>query len=221
MKCPNCGNPDLEIIDDKWFKCTRCRQKVMAPLTTESVEKGLDFDQILKPIVRIETDEGTGTGFIISKSGHIMTNSHVMNGDMFAYGTIGDATSKVELEVIYDGAEHDLDLCILQIIDGEIQMPLTFRKKPPTIGETIYTIGNPKNVGISVSKGSISRMTEKTHQLDLTVNPGNSGGPVIDVFGNVVGVISFLIKDLQGMGFSIPTEVIQAFIKKSNVRLED
>ena len=215
MKCPNCGNPALEQESETQYYCTRCRQNVLVRPKEKKEMKKQDFSLFIDSIVRLKTEQGTGTGFFVSKSGLVITNAHVLKDEIFAYGTIGNSDEQIELEVLYDGIENELDLCLLQMVDPRGKLvPMTLSDKEPKLGESVYAIGNPKNIGLSISKGTISRTSEELYQLDLMLNTGNSGGPVIDEDGKVIGVVSFAITDLQGISFAIPSKVVKNFIKK-------
>jgi serine protease Do len=86
----------------------------------------------------------------------------------------------------------------------------------PSLGDEVITIGNPRGIGLSISKGVISRIGDDGDlQLNLQLNPGNSGGPVVNQQGELIGVISFLVEEIQAMSFAIGLPQIKAFIEEA------
>jgi serine protease Do len=117
------------------------------------------------------------------------------------------------LKVLYQGSQ-ELDLCLLKIQSSNSFSPIAFAKHHPTLGAEVSTIGNPRGIGLSISKGYISRLGEDGDlQLNIQLNPGNSGGPVVNSQGELVGIISFLIEEIQAMSFAIGLPQIEAFIE--------
>lgn len=190
-------------------------------------------DNILK-VVEIKTtnDEitwGYATGFFIDNNGTILTNRHVICNN-----TTGSNYNKVQVRLanidewidaqILKVSETD-DLAIIKIDRDKTK----FFKLGNTIlnGQTIYTIGNPNGFGLSFTNGVVSssernvihkEQTIKTIQTSFVINEGNSGGPVFDKDGNLLGIISFRLKDshddvIQGVAFALPISIIKSFIQ--------
>ena len=169
----------------------------------------------------------TGTGFVYkkdSKNAYIMTNNHVIDGADTIEVEFNDKNEKVTAKKI--GGEVYSDIAVLSIdvkdSSGEVEIG---NSKDIKLGDTIFTVGSPMGDTYkgTVTKGIISgkdRMIEvnltgnttdyymKVLQLDAAVNPGNSGGPLCDVSGKVIGIISLKIvqDEVEGMGFAIPIE---------------
>ena len=170
----------------------------------------------------------TGSGFIYKKTGklaYIMTNNHVIDGADSVKIEFNDNDKKIDAKVV--GGDKFADIAVLTIEDNEeyktVEVGDTESLK---LGDTIFTIGTPMGVSYkgTVTKGILSgkdRMVDvnvttstgsdyymKVLQIDAAVNPGNSGGPLCDVSGNVIGVISLKIVEntVEGMGFAIPIE---------------
>lgn len=169
----------------------------------------------------------TGTGFIYKKSGnkaYIMTNNHVIEGADTVQIEFNDNDKKIDAKII--GGDKYADIAVLTIENKDEYMVVeTGDNDSLKLGDTIFTVGNPMGVTYkgTVTKGILSgkdRMVEvnisgstsdyymKVMQIDAAVNPGNSGGPLCDVSGKVIGVISLkIIEDrVEGMGFAIPIE---------------
>ena len=169
----------------------------------------------------------TGTGFIYKKNKgliYIMTNNHVIDGADKAEIEFNDSEKKIEAKIV--GGDKYADIAVLTIDDDKEHEPVEIGDSEAIkLGDTIFTVGTPMGVSYkgTVTKGilsgkdrlvdvSVSSSTSdyymKVLQLDAAVNPGNSGGPLCDVSGNVIGVISLKIVEdrVEGMGFAIPIE---------------
>ena len=170
----------------------------------------------------------TGSGFIYKKAGklaYIMTNNHVIDGSDSVKVEFNNSDKKIDAKVI--GGDKFADIAILTIENSdEYEIVEIGNTEDLKLGDTIFTIGTPMGVSYkgTVTKGILSgkdRMVDvsvttttgsdyymKVLQIDDAVNPGNSGGPLCDVSGKVIGVISLKIVEdtVEGMGFAIPIE---------------
>ncbi len=151
------------------------------------------------------------TGFLLTKDGYVVTNYHVVNGadSIQLQNNKGRA---FRAEIIHTDAEKDL--AILRIVDSSFRntkvIPYTFKKQLTDVGEDIYTIGFPRDEAV-YGQGYLSSNTGYAgdtiaYQISIPVNPGNSGGPVLDAQGNVVGIISGKQKGIDGAAFAIKTK---------------
>ncbi len=169
----------------------------------------------------------TGTGFIYKKNdklAYIMTNNHVIDGADEAKIEFNDNDKKIDAKIV--GGDKYADIAVLTIPDNEEYKTVEIGDNEVLkLGDTIFTVGTPmgsiykgtvtkgilsgKDRMISVNvTGSTADYYMKVIQIDAAVNPGNSGGPLCDVSGNVIGVISLKIVEdtVEGMGFAIPIE---------------
>lgn len=170
----------------------------------------------------------TGTGFIYKKSGkfaYIMTNNHVIDGADSVQIDFNDNDKKIDAKIV--GGDKYADIAVLTIDDSDDYKIVEIGDSESLkLGDTIFTVGTPMGANYkgTVTKGILSgkdRMVDvsvttsaaadyymKVLQIDAAVNPGNSGGPLCDVSGNVIGVISLKIVEntVEGMGFAIPIE---------------
>jgi len=169
----------------------------------------------------------TGTGFIYKKAdkkAYIMTNNHVIDGADKVQIEFNDSSERVDAEIL--GGETYSDVAVLTIKDNNEYVSVeTGDSASIKLGDTIFTVGSPMGVSYkgTVTKGILSghdRLVEvnlsgttsdyymKVMQIDAAVNPGNSGGPLCDVSGKVIGIISLKIvqDEVEGMGFAIPIE---------------
>ncbi len=177
--------------------------------------------------VASEGGPGGGSGFVLDDTGHIVTNQHVVESAdgisvEFANGNREDA------EVVGEDPSTDLAVIKVEAEEGSLK-PLTFGDSDALkVGEPVIAIGNPLNVGISVTTGIVSGVGRPIKapnnytisgavQTDAAINPGNSGGPLLDSQGTVVGVNSQIISDtgsFQGVGFAIPGNTVKNVVEQ-------
>ena len=194
------------------------------------------FNQNINKVVEIRVSSDNtvfayGTGCFISSSGEILTNKHMVYNQTLDcdYQTI---QVRLPLEENFVDAEilkisEDSDLAIIKIDKNNTQF---FQiGKNVENGQEIYTIGNPSGFGLSFLKGNVSSklrnivyndVLAQVMQTSLVVNEGNSGGPVFDRNGNLVGLISFRLKDknhetIQGVSFAVPINKINDFLQNN------
>mgnify|MGYP001233825000 CR=1 FL=1 len=182
-------------------------------------------------VVSIDVVSGSGTaggsGFVLDKNGHIITNQHVVEGAKdisveFASGMRRSA------EVV--GSDPSTDIALLKVDAPKSMLkPLTLGDSSAVkVGDPVVAIGNPLNVGISVTSGIISGLDRSIRapnnytisgalQTDAPINPGNSGGPLIDASGNVIGVNAQIATETgsyEGIGFAIPIDTVKSVVEQ-------
>ena len=230
MLCKNCGSQELLKFDELNYQCQRCFSKQPIMEEKEIVDDELPieeevnnreahrdhfFDTIEQSIVKLKSSGGFGSGFFIDDEGHVITNSHVVGNEMVIQGYLGASPIVYEFEVIANGESLGLDLAIIKLLDDTDFIALKLAMDEPKMASEVFVVGNPGNLGLSISRGTLSRIAEKEYQIDATVNPGNSGGPVLNEKGEVIGVISYLMKEVQGLGFAVSIEMLKKFIDAS------
>lgn len=158
---------------------------------------------------------GTGSGFIINKSGLVMTNSHVVNGADVVKVTLNDGRVYTASDIRMDPRS---DVAVIKIDAPDLQaLPMGDSSKME-IGDWVLAIGNPFGIGMSVTNGIISAKgrgpgindREDYLQTDAAINPGNSGGPLLNLRGEVIGIntaISSRSGGYDGVGFAIPVNM--------------
>ena len=201
--------------------------------TSELVENSISssVDKVYgSTVVVIASSNGktisTGTGFIYKtkdNKAYVMTNNHVIDGADSVVVEFNDKSEKIEASIV--GGDTYADIAVLTIKNDNYTAVELGEVDELKLGDTIFTVGSPMGVDYkgTVTKGILSgkeRMVAvnltgsasdyymKVLQIDAAVNPGNSGGPLCDVSGKVVGIISLkIVKDeVEGMGFAIPIE---------------
>lgn len=164
----------------------------------------------------VKVDEGEqfgGTGFALSGNGYIVTNYHVINGaDSISVQNAAGTVYKAR--AIY--VDPSVDIAVLQITDTAFRnlepVPYTFKKSNSELGEDVYTIGYPRDE-IVLGKGYLSSATGYNgdtiaYQVSIPVNPGNSGGPLMDSKGNVIGLINGKQTQVDGAAFAIKSNYL-------------
>lgn len=166
-----------------------------------------------------QTARGAGSGVIINKEGYILTNTHVVQGA----GARTTLTVKMhdgrEFEATWQGVDTETDLAVIKLISPPANLPVAALGDSDRIrvGQRAIVIGNPYGFDSSISVGVISalnrtiqaddRRYEGMIQTDAAVNPGNSGGPLLNSRGEVVGINTVIYSQSggsQGIGFAIP-----------------
>lgn len=209
-------------------------QSVVKNITTsELVENSISssVDKVYgSTVVVVASAKGkqisTGTGFIYKTKGgkaYIMTNNHVIDSADSVAVEFNDSSERITATIV--GGDKYADIAVLTIKDNNYKTVEIGENDSLKLGDTIFTVGSPMGITYkgTVTKGILSgkeRMVAvnitgnssdyymKVIQIDAAVNPGNSGGPLCDVSGKVIGIISLKIvqDEVEGMGFAIPIE---------------
>jgi len=179
-------------------------------------------------VVQIQTASGLGSGFIINKLGHVITNQHVISGEREISVVVyrkkeGGLEKQVFPKIKIIAMNGSLDIAILQIDDPAVDS-LTFVPMGDsdllTQGQAVFAIGSPLGLERSVSQGIVSVRARETRgawsiQSTTQINPGNSGGPLFNARGEVVGINNMKLAGVgvEGLGFSIPSNLLKLFLK--------
>jgi S1-C subfamily serine protease len=174
-----------------------------------------------------EAGPGGGSGFVVDEAGHIVTNQHVVEGAEDISVRFADGTRR-EAEVV--GQDPSTDVAVIKVdAPQEALEPLTLGDSNSVgVGEPVIAIGNPLNVGISVTTGIVSGLGRPIKapnnytindavQTDAAINPGNSGGPLLDSRGTVIGVNAQIASEsggFEGVGFAVPINTVKGVVKQ-------
>ena len=177
-----------------------------------------------------EAQAGLGSGVIMSSSGYILTNNHVVEGADEIEVVLND-TRKTRAKVI--GTDPDTDLAILKIELDKLPVIVLGNSDELQVGEPVLAIGNPFGVGQTVTGGIVSALGrnqlgintfENFIQTDAAINPGNSGGALVDVNGNLLGINTAIYSrsgGSMGIGFAIPVstakQVLEGIVTEGQV----
>lgn len=201
-------------------------QTLEEPSLTEVYEETIDSVTLVRafgledPLTGEDGErQGQGSGFVVDDS-HVVTNDHVVNGaeEVDLQYTTGEWT---ETEIV--GTDVVSDLAVLEVEElPETATPLSFRDEEPAIGQAVLAIGNPFGLEGSMSQGIVSGVDRSLFnpitgvsiphavQTDAGLNPGNSGGPLVDEDGEVVGVVSAGGGD--NIGFAVSASLSQRVV---------
>jgi len=173
----------------------------------------------------LEVPQGSGSGFVWNKQGHIVTNFHVIYGANTIKVTLADRS---EHQAKLVGADPDHDLAVLQIQAPESLLePLAIGSSHDLrVGQKVLAIGNPFGLDHSLTTGVVSalgrtikslsnRTIEGVVQTDAAINPGNSGGPLLDSAGRLIGVNTQIISPsgaYAGVGFAVPVDTVNRIV---------
>ena len=174
-----------------------------------------------------DTSASVGTGVIITADGYVLTNHHVVAGGRNCTVTLSD---NVQYEARYVVSDEVNDLAVLKIVDArDLPTAELGDSSLLTVGETVYAIGNPLGVELrgTFTDGLVSALdrdvdvdgrTMTLIQTNVALNSGNSGGPLINQYGQVVGINTIKMmsefSNIEGLGFAIPTQAIRRVVNQ-------
>jgi len=208
------------------LKIGSVQENVQKELSEIKLSVSADFSGIIedatKSVVTVKTNSGLGTGFVISNennSGYIVTNAHVL-ADPFGKLASGIRVITYDKDIInadFVGYDGDFDIALLKI-PRELSILELANSDDVQIGERVIAIGNPLGLEFSASEGIVSAVHREGQngvnayiQTDAALNPGNSGGPLINKNGKVIGINNFKISGSENIGFALESN----YIKKS------
>lgn len=169
-----------------------------------------------------------GTGFLIENKGqqYLVTNQHVVEDNLQTYYIRDYEKNKYEASIIYQNPKADI--AFLKINTTNKLIPLTYEETINVnyLASPVYTIGNPYDLLFSISSGVLSNFKKNVVfengefegiviQTDINVNPGNSGGPLLNKDGEVIGIIVSSLKEATGISFAIPMESVLTELQKA------
>jgi S1-C subfamily serine protease len=169
----------------------------------------------------LEIPQGTGTGFVWDRQGHIVTNFHVIEEADTVHVAMSDNTTW-KAELVGVAPEQDLAVLKIDAQAGQLQPLPVGTSNDLQVGQKVFAIGNPFGLDQSLTMGLISalgreiksrtsRLIQNVIQTDAAINPGNSGGPLLDSAGRLIGVNTAIISpsgSYAGVGFAIPVDTV-------------
>ena len=204
--------------------------QTLASATPAPANSALAFQAIRPAFVLIQTDEtgqgslsGLGSGVIVSERGDILTSLHVVAGASRIKLTFADGT-EADAKIAVARPEQDIAVLTPSALPPTLSPATLGNPNALRIGDEVYAVGNPLGLYASMSAGVVSGLQREFDapnggpklkhmiQIDAAVNPGNSGGPLVNRAGQVVGIVTGLVnpesqKTFIGIGFAVPIDV--------------
>src|SRR6266576_525123 len=192
------------------------RKNIGSVVNVTSKAVAFDFFYGLVP------QEGQGSGFIIDKEGHVLTNYHVIADARQVEVTLHNR-KKYRATVI--GTDRSHDLAVIQIKAPDLPSMVLGDSRNLQVGQKVYAIGNPFGLSGTMTRGIVSSIRsvqepdgvtiDEAIQTDAAINPGNSGGPLLNWHGEVIGIntiIASTVGQSAGIGFAIPINTAKAVL---------
>ena len=170
-------------------------------------------ERVTPSVVNVRRGQSGGSGVIVTPDGYALTNAHVVEGVREVAVTLRNETEPVRAPVV--GADPATDLAVVRIPRSGLPAAELAESEALRVGQLVIAIGDPLGFQSTVTTGVVSalgrslrgndgRLIDNVIQTDAALNPGNSGGPLVDTHAKVVGVNTAIIPMAQGVGFAIP-----------------
>ncbi len=186
-----------------------------------------NIDRCAPAVVLVRTPVALGTGFVVHPSGYVITNDHVVAGEtrisVTAFRREGQELTKRicgKVRIVATNPHADLALLAVEEGTGTFQSLPIGDSNDLQEGQTVFAIGNPLGLEWTVSEGIVSKKSRALGgsvyiQTTAAISPGNSGGPLLNLRGEVVGVTNMKITDAsaEGLGFAIPAVLLKDFLR--------
>jgi S1-C subfamily serine protease len=176
------------------------------------------ISDVIDATVSVNTNVGQGSGAIISEDGYVVTNYHVIKGARRASVTSYSGDVYGIRLIGYDATN---DIAVLELVSNESFDYFIFGNSDNIeIGQKVVALGNPLGLSFTATEGIISSPSRVAQdgltyiQTDVTLNPGNSGGPIIDSNGRLIGIANFKVAGYEGLGFAIPSNRVEDVVRE-------
>lgn len=196
---------------EKKVTCSRCEYSATETFSLPIYTSTVLYDQALGYTGEVTTYKKDGSGlalgtcFVISSDGKIVTNYHVIEGAYSAKVSLGGKSYTVSSVLAYD---KNIDLAVIKISASDLPYATVCKKDVP-VGSQVYAMGSPRGLTATFSQGMVTSKRTMDGvsyvQHDASITHGNSGGPLINIYGEVVGINTWGIADSQNLNFAVFT----------------
>lgn len=183
---------------------------------------GFEAEEIYESVFVVYSGNALGSGFALGKN-CIVTNAHVVDNPE---RVIVKTYSGKEYETFVIGIDEEQDLAVLGVADTTFPYLQAADSVAIKTGDDIYAIGAPKSMAYTLTKGVISAQNREIKgnpyiQIDAAINEGNSGGPLLNDSGQVIGMNTLKMSDSEGIGLAIPMERIQSYLTQIGLEVDE
>lgn len=215
----------LSAMNDEFSQLSAVVLPSVVSVTTKTVRRGQAWDPFFGIVSgRAQIIPGLGSGAIISKEGHVVTNYHVIADVNEVIVTTSD-NKQYPARVL--GAHRERDIALIKIEGGEDFPALSFANSDDArVGQLVFAVGNPFGLSGTVTMGIISARDRHLSdsqfnylQTDTVINPGNSGGPLVNILGEIVGINVAIyrgdanVRAWQGVGLAVPANDVKKVVE--------
>jgi serine protease Do len=211
----------LDISDDAVVPLNTTTNEYYSTADSESLTTADASKKYGSAVVVVKSPHGLGSGFFVNKDGYLVTNFHVIKGSrhltVTRFKLTGSTLKRIihrDVEIVAVAPFHDLAVLKVNDMKDDYTTVVIAKDDNVTVGETVFTIGNPLGLERSVTEGVISQAERSFggflyHQVDAPINPGNSGGPLFNSRGQVIGVVNMGADGMEGLNFAIPVQHVK------------
>lgn len=183
---------------------------------------GFDAEEVYESVFVVNTNEAIGSGFAVGTNS-LITNAHVIED---AETIWIETYSGEEFDAYVYAVDYELDIALLIVTDAELIPLPKADTEAVKIGEDIYTIGAPKGLSYTLTTGAVSAKNREVDgyyyiQIDAPINTGNSGGPLLNDKGEVLGINTLKFKNSEGIGLAIPIDAAIEFLKSCDITFDE
>lgn len=183
---------------------------------------GFDTEEVYNSVFVVYSGNSMGSGFAIGEN-CIITNAHVINNQHdVIIETYGGEMKRAFIVAL----DERIDIAVIGVADATFTPLRVADLSTVSVGDDVYAIGAPNSLAFTLTKGVVSSKErlvsrQKFIQTDAAINTGNSGGPLLNDAGEVIGVNSYKMSDSEGIGLAIPIDVVVSFLETGEIELNE
>lgn len=198
---------------------------VLAMILASSISAyaiGFDTEEVYNSVFVVYSGNSMGSGFAIGEN-CIITNAHVINNQ---YDVRIETYSGEIKRAFIVSMDERIDIAVIGVPDGSFTPLHVADLSKVNVGDDVYAIGAPNSLAFTLTKGVVSSKErlvsrQKYIQTDAAINTGNSGGPLLNDAGEVIGVNSYKMSDSEGIGLAIPIDVVVSYLETGEIELNE